>query len=148
VMYRDGLYLLAKTAGAVDQTRPYIYAVERIETAAVARDVVFEVPADFDPQKLFEGRLGIWSSDEPPLPIRLAFAGRAARYARERRWPGQAHWTEEDGRSILELKVPVTPEVVSWIIGWGPDLEVLSPLSLRTQVRERHMAAVARYGAE
>jgi hypothetical protein len=52
-------------------------------------------------------------------------------------------WTEAaDGRSILELRVPVTPEVLTWPLTSGADAEVPG---LRSGVRGVLERAAARY---
>jgi predicted DNA-binding transcriptional regulator YafY len=36
-------------------------------------------------------------------------------------------------------------EIVRWILGWGPDVEVLEPQEVRMEVRHRLDAAVRSY---
>ena len=145
VMYRDGMYLLGKKTGLPAEAEPYLYAVERFEDADVVRNESFEVPASFDPNAFFASGLGIWQTTDAPQTVRLSFTPEAANHARERRWPGGQRWTVESDCEVLELTVPITPEVVSWVAAWGPEIEVLAPASLRDSVIERHRAALARY---
>ena len=144
LMYRDGLYLLARRTAR--DGPPRIYAVDRFERVDVVRGETFAVPEDFEPSRFFGSRLGLWQNGEAPQTVRLAFGALAGSVARERQWPGCVGWTEaSDGRLILELCIPVTPEVLSWIGAWGPDLEVLEPPSLRAAVVERSRATIAAY---
>lgn len=42
----------------------------------------------------------------------------------------------------MELDLAVTPEVVSWIVGWGPMVGVGSPRCLRDAVVNEHTRAL------
>ncbi len=142
LMYRDGLYLLGRCEG---QMR--IYAAGRIRGTETTGER-FELPEDFHPAKLFRDRLGLWQSAHPPELVRLAFAAGAARVAQERDMPGGATWSEApDGRAILEMRIPVTPEVCTWVLGWADQVEVLAPASLRAEVGAALQAALAPYVA-
>lgn len=147
VMYRDGLYLLARDVPRRGAPRKYLYAIDRISAADLDRKTTFTVPMDFDPAEEFAGCLGLWQADEEPETIRIAFDADVAPAAKERQWPGNNGWTEIDnGRSVLELSIPITPEVLTWIITWAESAEVLAPDSLRTEIRDRLRAAAAQYG--
>jgi predicted DNA-binding transcriptional regulator YafY len=145
VMYRDGFYLLgrvARSAGAVMRT----FALERVEEAVIDRSARFEVPAGFAPQAFFAGRLGLWQDGGPPERVEIAFAAAALPWARERLWPGSAGWRDlPDGREALLLDVPVTPELVSWVLSWGPRAEALAPASLRAAITASLRAAQRLY---
>jgi len=39
----------------------------------------------------------------------------------------------------------VTPEVVAWLLSWGPQLEVLEPEVLRDEIAERYRNALEIY---
>lgn len=146
VLYRDGFYLLGRRrwrGGPALRT----YALSRVEAAEVLRDQRFELPEGYDPKAVFADGLGIFEGWGPPERVRLAFAPTAAVVARERRWPGLVGWSSEGERDVLELELPVTPEVVSWALSWGAELEVLVPDALRSQVRRQLQAALAAYGA-
>jgi len=145
VMYRDGLYVLARAADGGPTARLSLFAVDRFEAADLIRDQHFEMPAEFDVDAYFSGTLGLWQTDDPLRLVQLAFTQEAAWVARERRWPGFVSWTQAGDRDVLELRIPVTVEVISWATAWGPGLEVLAPQSLRQAVAGRHAAALAQY---
>lgn len=147
VLYRDGLYVLARR---VDPAPPgmRLYAVDRIEDATVDRAGSFHIPPEFDPADHFAGILGLWPSQDPPETLRVAFEPRVARLAREREWPGDPSWaTLDDGREVLTMQVPITPEVETWILTWGAEVEVLAPPALRGRIADQLRRAVARYDA-
>ena len=146
VMYRDGLYVWSRVLRAGDKSDMRLYAIDRIEDAVVDRGASFSVPATYDPEETFGENLGLWQTGEAAETVVLAFSPEVADLARERTWPGLRDWTEpEDGRPVLTLDVPVTPEVVSWVLNWGPGIEVLAPESLRAAVAGQLAAALARY---
>lgn len=145
VMYRDGLYLLARRACA-DDGDLRTYALERFDEVRVDRTSSFEVPSDFDPDEHFKLRLGLWEPSRGPERIELSFTSGAAAVISSRRWPGSNSWSEMgDGRRVLELEIPVTPELVSWIVSWGPQVEVLGPQHLRDGVVSELRCALEKY---
>ena len=42
----------------------------------------------------------------------------------------------------MTLRVPVSPELRRWILGYGKDVEVLGPKSLREDIRREWLAAL------
>jgi proteasome accessory factor B len=141
VMYRDGLYVLAKVGDRLS-----LFAIDRIRDATLDRTTQFEVPDTFSPAQFFGKRLGIWQANQRPIEVQLAFAKGAARKAEERRWPGFRGWrTLDDGRRVLYLRIPITPEVITWIRTWGPEAEVLAPEDLRQDIANELQRAAALY---
>ena len=59
--------------------------------------------------------------------------------------PGQVEVLEDDGSLLWRARVSGLLEIRSWVLGWGPDAEVLEPPELREWVASRHAAAAARY---
>ena len=144
VMYRDGLYLLAST-GTGEDRRKGLYAIDRVVAATLDRTRTLEDDEDFDPEAYFHGGLGIWKTSAEPVEVIVAFTKAAAFGAQERRWPN-SHWSEgEDGRLCLHMNVPVTPELITWVLTWGPAVEVLEPAALRAEVATRLADALKHY---
>ena len=135
VLYRDGLYLLARTETS-DGPAMRLFAIERIEGAAQDTTATFTRPKTFDPRRYFRNRIGVFIDEKDPEDVDVAFKPGAAAVARQRSWPGLAGWTEgEDGRWVLHLSVRTTPETVSWVLAWGDQVEVLKPEWLRVEVK-------------
>ena len=149
VLYRDALFVHGRQEGVGAAGGERLLAIDRIQEAKLLRGERFQVPEDYDPEAWFDGQLGLWQDGGEPERVRLAFTETAGRSARERLWPGQVGWTDsEDGRSVLELEIPVTPEVLTWVLTWGADAEVLAPPGLRDGVRKVLEQAAARYRPE
>jgi proteasome accessory factor B len=72
-----------------------------------------------------------------------------ARVARETRWhPSQLTQRVEDNAVTVTLNVPVTAELVNFILGWGANVEVVEPSSLRQRVAGDASKMVRLYSAE
>jgi predicted DNA-binding transcriptional regulator YafY len=148
VLYRDALFVHGLQRGTGPAGGVRLLAVDRVQEAEIEKGERFEVPEDYDPEVWFGGQLGLWQQGGEPELVRIAFSERAALTAKERVWPGQVGWTEqEDGHWVLELEIPVTPEVMTWVLTWGPEAEVLGPEGLREGVVGVLEGAAALYGA-
>ncbi len=145
VLHRESFYLLAR-ASWNEEGALWTFAIDRIEDASLRRDRPFDVPPDFDPSQHLSGGLGLWDVGREPEDVQVAFVQDITPGVRERRWPGFVGWSElQDGRPLLSLSLPVTPELVSWVLGYGAAAEVLSPDGLRSQVSSELEKALSRY---
>jgi predicted DNA-binding transcriptional regulator YafY len=80
------------------------------------------------------------------VDVVIRFGRDVAQRVAETRWhPRQSETSEEDGSLLWRARVSGVLEIRSWILGWGPDAEVLEPADLRDWVAERHAEAAARY---
>ncbi len=123
-----------------------MFAVSRIKRAEIL-DSVFEVPADFDPQKMLGHRFGImvgaqvWSAE-------ILFDAKAAPYVRERTW--QDRQTLEDkpgGRLLLRVETSNLEEVAAWVLSWGCRARALNPPELVAMLQETLAKTMALYAA-
>jgi proteasome accessory factor B len=143
VMYRDGFYLLARHSG---HTALRLYAVERMGKVSMDIRVSFEVPKDFNPETEFGRNLGLWRTQSSAERVVIAFDPTVAPIVSGRRWPGfQSLEVAADERFHLVLEVPVTPEIKTWVLGWGAAAEVLEPPELREIVAAEIAVAASRY---
>lgn len=140
VLYRDALYLYAKQVKPKAGPRAFRYfAIDRIDNIKIEHKKTYRPPADFDPAEIGRTSLGIWD-DGRPEHVHLRFTDEAARYVRERSWPNQISCEETaPGEVELKMKIPITPEVVTWLAGWGREVEVLEPEDLIDRLRN-HLA--------
>jgi predicted DNA-binding transcriptional regulator YafY len=77
--------------------------------------------------------------------IRLRFASKVASNVAEVRWHKSQKVTHEPNGSVtVEFRVDGLNEITWWILGYGDQVEVLAPASLRRNIAEiaRNMAAV------
>jgi len=121
------------------------FKMERISDAELLEET-FSVPEDFDTAALLKNAWGIMWGEETREVV-LRFTPAVARRVKEGRW----HETQrvedcDDGGCIMRFRVAHPGEMKSWILGWGPDCEVLAPPSLRATIAEAHREAAALYG--
>ena len=136
--YRQGLYLFALD---VEEGRVKTFAVDRFRNFERLRKEHFDYPADFDPNGVVEDAFGIIAGG-PKQDVSLHFARRAAPYVRERIWHhSQQVEPVEEGGVRLRMTVASSPELESWILGFGPDVVIEAPPELADRVRRLHKEA-------
>lgn len=139
--FRQGLYLFALD---VEASRVKTYALERFTELGRRRTEHFDYPAGWHPQTRIAEAFGIISGDAEDVAI--AFTDRVSTYIRERTWhPSQTLKRLPDGRLLLRLRVAVTVELEQWVLGFGPDAEVMAPESFVERIGSALRAAAARY---
>ncbi len=104
----------------------------------------------FDPRDELDGAWGIIGGRQH-CEITLRFAPEAVPYVAHRRWPGQLGGELDGPRYVLRLNAPLNRdhlpvEVMAWIRGWGPRVEVLSPTRVRDLWLEEARELLRRYG--
>jgi len=71
------------------------------------------------------------------------------RYLKENIWhPSQVFRKEKDGGVVLTMEVSGLVEVMSWVLGFGRQAEVLEPVHLRQAVAEEIATTMGKYGRE
>ena len=106
----------------------------------------FEIPADFDIDKLLGSHFGIMWSDEE-YKIRIRFASQVAPYIKEREWhPTQSIKENKDGSVVLSFTANHLNEVKDWALSWGSGAKVLAPRELVDKVKRDLRDASKQYG--
>jgi len=107
------------------------FKLDRIRNAEVLK-TIFEIPKEFEIEKLLSASWGIIWGDE--TTIVLGFSPRVTRRVKESIWhPSQSIKDRTDGGCNMTLRVGSTLEISPWIRSWGPDVEVLEPEELRKE---------------
>ena len=120
------------------------FKIERI-SSVVPTDEHYEIPSDFDANAYLSSAFGIIADGEVAT-VRLKFAPGVARIAEETTWhPSQVVERQADGSVLMTLNVMNTVELMSWILGWGEQVEVLEPEGLRKGVVETARAMLDVY---
>lgn len=77
-----------------------------------------------------------------PNRVLLEFQPDAYAYVMERSF----HWSQASPtKGRVEYQVAVTPELISWVLSFGPKVKVLEPAKLRHQVSCRLKTALSQY---
>ncbi|MBN1334996.1 MAG: WYL domain-containing transcriptional regulator [Deltaproteobacteria bacterium] len=140
-VYRQGLYVFARD---VEEDRIKTFALERFLSFERRRKEKFGRPASWDPVAFVADAFGIIGG--PPRAVVVRFSSEVAEYIRERRWHrSQGFLDRPDGSVEVVLRCAITPELKQWILGFGPDAEVLEPEDLRRDVQEALEQAARRY---
>ena len=90
----------------------------------------------FDVQSYRLDRFGVYGGEIKT--VRLHIAPDYAIYFGNRAWhPSQKAQTTKDGGMILEMEVPLSPELVTWILGWHEGIRVLAPDELIDTIKDK-----------
>lgn len=108
------------------------FAAERIETFGVTDELFEPRPLPID---AFGDSLGV--NTGTPEAVVLEFEPDAAPFIREREWHKSQVIEERAGGTILlSLNVCHDRAVTTWILGFGPNVRVVSPVTLAQEIFE------------
>ncbi|WP_310550030.1 WYL domain-containing protein [Paenibacillus glufosinatiresistens] len=113
------------------------FRLSRMKDLIVLEDR-FELPEDFDLKKYTP-------SDDRNIEVRLRFNLEAADRVKESGYPYLEEVEEHPNGLDAVLRVRRLDDPVSWVLGWGSDVLVLEPESLRARIREEAQRIVKRY---
>ncbi len=138
---QGGLYLLAFVP-EYDDIRTF--AVDRILSVSLEKQTF--TPQRPVPEDIFGNSLGV--NTGPAERVELRFDAEVGPYVRARVWHQSQELRElADGHLALTLHVCHDWALRSWILSWGPFVEVVDPRSLASEIAADLTAARTRYGA-
>lgn len=124
------------------------FKLERIESAELLKNETFELPSDFDGTALLKKAWVVMFGEKAPVTVRLRFTSKVMTRVKETLW----HPTQmiKDTTKGCEMTVQIGDalEIENWIRGWGPDCEVIEPLSLRDKIIEDIRRSAHMYGIQ
>ena len=107
------------------------FKLERIKQAELLEET-FVIPENIDLSQQIASSWGIMFGET--TEVKLKFSPQVARRVKESIWhPSQTIEDLPDGSCLFAVKVGSVLEMTPWIRGWGPDVEVLEPESLRIE---------------
>ena len=129
---KGSLYLVAKDfSDGIDKT----FSLPRVNQAQML-DEEFE-SKNINPDTYFDSAFGVYHSKNP-VEVKLEFSSPISTYIKERRWhDSQRIITKENGKIELTFEVGITPELVQWVLGYGKNVKVLSPTSLKKEIKKQ-----------
>ncbi|AIF53531.1 YafY family protein [Pelosinus sp. UFO1] len=112
-----------------------MFRMDRIKQAEETTES-FHMPKDFSIQAYFSDS---WLIERGELVhVKLRFLPEAARWVRSETFHPSQRITElDDGAIIFEATVNGRREISRWILGYGPEVEVLEPEDLRLYLMEQ-----------
>ncbi len=146
-LYDHQLYVIGRPRGGA----PHPYRFSRIE-AADAASGTFPYPDkdSYDPERVFADSFGIAVEEKYPVTrIEVSLAPKWLPFVQSHRWHRSQESFVRGGRVHVRLRVRLCPEVVAWILGFGPDARVVEPKALRLRIARlaKQMAKVHAAGA-
>jgi predicted DNA-binding transcriptional regulator YafY len=142
IAYRETLYLRCRLHGLPAGPAPTFrtLAINRISHLSITRQTFAKTAQDGH-----EPHFGF--PFHQPIQIRAAFWGTAAEYVSERIWSAGQTIKKRPGHAIeLTFTATSSPEVIAWILSFGPDAELLEPQELRVELRDILDRLAKRYG--
>ncbi len=150
IVRRECLYVL----GVVEQpdggfqAGVRLFDLTRIESCQRLRET-FDLPDEWDPAQVFRESFGVFiprEGEAPATRVLLSFDGGVGKTIQRRRWHESQQWSQaSDGRCLLEMQLRICPELVHWLVSFGPKVRVRLPLELREAVLREHREALEAY---
>jgi predicted DNA-binding transcriptional regulator YafY len=130
VLHQGSLYLVAAACDAPPEAALRHLKLDRFHRATPL-DRRFRPRPDFDAEQHFADSLGVYKSGRPQKFV-IRFTSRAAVWIREDPWHPQQQIEERPGGEVI-VTIPAAHEleVVSRVLAWGADAELLSPPASR-----------------
>ena len=128
---KGALYLLARDT---EDNKLKSFALTRMQDARMLDEPFDEKPVD--PAERFAGAFGVYHGDGKTEKVCLEFTYPTAHYITERRWHSSQSIVQKEKSLELHMEVTITPELVKWVAGFGDDITIIGPGSLREKVKE------------
>ncbi len=141
IYYQDNWYL---DAYCHKQQALRIFSLDRLKPIYIDEQKSLEI----DKQELndyFTQTFGIFAGQATDT-AELKFSDTAARWVADEKWhPNEKGEVQRDGSYILKVPYGNPTELIQEILKYGDDVEVLSPLELREQIREILLKTLEKY---
>ena len=139
LFYKGEFYLLCFVPGKGMRH----FALEGIKKAERMKER-FEIPEDFSISEFLKVPFGLFHGK--PITVKVIFDKELSDYIQRRTWhPSQKIKELKDGRILLTMTASGKEEIKAWILSFGPKAKVLSPKSLREEIKEDISKTLAFY---
>ena len=102
-----------------------------------------EFQPDYEKYIHIDSNFGVWNNDSEPITIELLFSKNVNTYILERTWhKDQKCHQEKDGSVYLSFTSNQTQELKFWIMSFGSAVKVISPESLKEEIKKEYLAAL------
>ncbi len=141
--YHNRWYLVALDAGSQKIRTFGLERIDKLETA----ERKFMMEKNFNPDVFFKYSIGITEKADKPQDVVLIFDKVPGRFLiTQPIHASQKTLVETKTEIHLGLKVLVTPELISFILGYGAQVKVQKPSSLKTIISKQLKDAIQSYG--
>lgn len=117
------------------------FCLDRIVSDPEITDIPYE-DIGFNTREYFKSVIGIITSSEKPQKVVLRLTQRQGWYVITKPIHASQIVIEKKDHFIVELQVIPTYELIMLIMGWGPEVEVIRPKSLKDRIFELHRKCV------
>ncbi|TWI63404.1 putative DNA-binding transcriptional regulator YafY [Desulfobotulus alkaliphilus] len=139
--HNGSLYLLFLFA---DSSKPYILAIERIDSVRPFPWKKFTLPEDFKAEDLFRDTLGIIR--DKPMQVKIRLESGLVKYVQERPlMHNQILEKQDDGFYILSFRASGRPDLKKWILRSGGKARLLEPQDLRLEIEDEVREILQKY---
>jgi len=140
VYYNGGLYVIV-------YFRKYekfrLLAIQRIKELDL-KDEKYSKDHNFDSDLFWKNKFGLFSADQ--VDVKLQFSKEIRHHIEGRIWHhSQAVNDTQNGDLTLEMKVGISPELISWLLGWHQYVTVQSPEELIDIIKSAHQKSLEKY---
>jgi predicted DNA-binding transcriptional regulator YafY len=140
--YRNRWYLISYD---LVKSATITYALERMSNLEVSKSKTTEKP-DFNPDHFFNYAIGITTNNEAPKSISFKANKVAAKYIDSQPFHKSQKQKEATNEYVtFELYVYVTEELIREFLSYGSAIEILTPTSLREELKSRLALALNNY---
>ncbi|RIK37600.1 MAG: WYL domain-containing protein [Chloroflexi bacterium] len=121
-----------------------VFKIDRMRAVQELQES-FPVPRDFDLNEFLASGWGLMRGlDAPVEAVELRFSAVAAPWVVDEQWhPSQEIESYPDGGAVLRLNIQVSAEFQRWVFGFGREVQVLAPETLREWVQAEAQAILA-----
>lgn len=130
--YRNRWYVIGR---GVEDGRLLTFGLERIHRLQPTRESYHGLEG-FDAEQFFRYAIGITVTDERPMDVELEFDAQFAPYILTQPIHASQQTIFKDEHKVrILLKVQLTIELVTTILGYADQVRVIQPIKLRSQVK-------------
>lgn len=128
----------------LETPQPYVYRLARMRNPVLSNQT-YTIPDNFHPLRFLSSAWGIMTGD--PVRVELFFSPAVRQRVQEEYFSSLVEHTMtlSSGHTRVVLEVGNWLEMVPWILGWGAEVEVISPAELRQHVAESLRRGAALY---
>jgi predicted DNA-binding transcriptional regulator YafY len=121
-----------------------VYSLSRMKELIILDE--FNFIEDFEKHIHIDPNIGIWNNDVEPIKIELLFSKEINTYILERTWhKDQECKQNDDGSVYLSFTSNQTQELKYWIMSFGSAVKVLSPETLREDIKKELLKSIENF---
>ena len=130
LLHHQRLYLVVRLARG--RLRPLRFG--RIKEVEALEKFTYPSDSAYEPEAVFRDSYGVFLTREALGPVKFQLRPKWRAFARTHLWHVTQTSVENDAGVLVTMNVSRCPELVSFLLGFGPDCEVLEPPKLRAEI--------------